>query len=219
MYAFDWHELINGDVIRFDNVQCDDMGTTNHTQLCYSAMYAQKDGISHVLSHWTRIHRGDENVKNTRCSFYPTTGQDEVLCWVHSKMRVCPTCWDYWPSYYAVPTGPKYMRRVNTYKVDVPYMWKFEYRRCTRMLMFAYTADVRGWFKLEIFKSRQIHITYGRRDMTNSYLREIGRYPNLPVSVLFNDKDHSKKKKNNYFNNYDPRLSTTKSGLMYVSNV
>ena len=93
MYAFDWHELMYGDVIRYDNVQCDDMGTRPHTQLCYSAMYAQKDGISHVLFHRTGIHRGDKNGKNTRCSFYPTTGQDEVLCWVHSKMRVCPTCW------------------------------------------------------------------------------------------------------------------------------
>ena len=52
----------------------------------------------------------------------------------------------------------------------------------------------------EILKSRQIHITYGRRDMTTSYLRGIGRYPNLPVSMLFNDKDHSLKKKLEYHN-------------------
>ena len=158
-----------------------DVGTGNHSQLCYSAMFAMKDGISHVWrSHWIRFHRGDGCVRNTklpmfavddtnvymvsvpgirfiatweqgtkrnyatqrctqrrtayhmlynpigqdsiegmrcentRCSFYPTIGQDEVLCRVHSKMRVCPTCWDYRPSYYAVPTGPQNMRRVNT---------------------------------------------------------------------------------------------------------
>ena len=56
-----------------------------------------------------------------------------------------------WPSYYARPEGPKCMRRVKHLRVDVPYMWKFEFCRRTQMLMYAYIADVRNWFKLKRF--------------------------------------------------------------------
>ena len=83
------------------------------------------------------------------------------------------------------------MRRVNTFKkwtyhtcenldcADVRRCW------CTRNCWCTQLIQIK-----EINKSRQIHITYGRRDMATPYLRGIGRYPNLPVSMLFNDNDH-----------------------------
>ena len=44
-----------------------DVGTGNHSPLCYFAMFATKDGISHAWrSHWIRFHRGDGCVRNTR---------------------------------------------------------------------------------------------------------------------------------------------------------
>ena len=48
-----------------------DVETGNHSQLCYSAMFAMKDGISHALkSHWIRFHRGDGCVRNTKLLMY-----------------------------------------------------------------------------------------------------------------------------------------------------
>ena len=100
-----------------------------------------------------------------------------------------------WPSYYARPEGPKCMRRVNTFK-----KWMYHTREnldfanvrrcwCTHNCWCTQLIQIK-----ENNKSRQIHITYGRRDMATPYLRGIGRYPNSPVSMLFNDNDHFKKK-------------------------
>ena len=152
----------------------------------------REDGISLALqSHWTRLHRGDEMWKH-RVQLLPSSGKMKY-CVVHFKMRVCPTLLvDYRPSYYAVPTGPQNMARVNTSE------WSYHTCKIWVPLMDA-DADVRiHCWRTRLTQIRDIHLGKSISPMVDeiwhsSYLRVIGRYPNIPVSMLFNDKDQSQK--------------------------
>ena len=98
-----------------------------------------------------------------------------------------------------------------TLKVDVPYMWKFEYCWCTQMLMYAYTADVRSWFKLKRFLNLGKSISPMVDEIWQTHiLGKLGDIPIYPCRCYSMTKIILKKKKKiNYSKNYDPRLSTT----------
>ena len=92
-----------------------DVGIGNPSQLCYSAMFVSKDGIPHALrSHWIGFHWRDGCVRNTRCNFYPKSGKMKYCVEVILRWGCAQLVGIIWPSYYAVPTCPTCMSRVNT---------------------------------------------------------------------------------------------------------
>ena len=136
---------------RSDKIHCDDMRRDSIRNYATLQRMQKRTAYHTALqSHWNNSSEGMGVWKHKVQLLPEKRGRWSIVLRFILRWGCAQTCWAL-TILLCEAKGPKCMRRVKHFRVDVPYMWKFEFCRRTQMLMYAYIADVRNWFKLKRF--------------------------------------------------------------------